>query len=141
MKHSIFLFFLFALGACSSAPSLDGCYVGNVRQDTVFLSLTQEGTQVSGQLMYQFYERDQNSGSVQGEVLGDSLLLLDYTFMSEGMESNRQVAFLHRDGKLIEGTGALKEQEGGFEFEDIAHLNFGDAFQLNSTECSKVSQP
>ena len=138
MKYTIYFLLLLFLAACSSSPSLDGCYLGNVGQDTAFLSLSQEGTQVSGNLSYQFYEKDQNSGSVQGEVLGDSLLLLSYTFMSEGMESKRQVAFLHKDGKLIEGTGALKEQDGGFTFEDIAQLNFGNSFELASTDCNNL---
>jgi len=56
--------------------------------DTIRLNLTQQGTDVSGPLAYLLTEKDSNTGTLSGQMRGDTLIA-DYTFQSEGEESVR----------------------------------------------------
>lgn len=114
--------------------------MGAVGQDSVFLSIQTQSGQSSGELMYQFHEKDHNKGRVEGQLIGDTLLLLDYIFMSEGMESQRQVAYFLRDGNLVEGYGELEEQEGKIRFRNVDELSFGDGFILQKADCDMLPQ-
>lgn len=128
--------------ACSSPQpvEVEGCYMGTVGQDSAFLSIQTQNGRSTGELEYRFYETDHNYGSVEGQLLGDTLLLLNYTFMSEGMESERQVAYLIRDDALVEGYGALEEQEGSMRFKNADELDFGNGFVLYKTDCASMPQ-
>ncbi len=123
------------LYACGEQANLEGCYSGNVGKDTVFLSIHPDGDFYRGELVYQFFEKDHNKGSVEGELLGDTLLLLEYTFMSEGTESMRQVAFLLKGDKMSEGYGEMEEVEGNMKFKKMNNLSFGEGFVLYETDC------
>ncbi|WPP48294.1 hypothetical protein [Catalinimonas niigatensis] len=130
------------LCSCSQQQAtVEGCYMGTVGQDSVFLSVQTQNGQASGQLTYQFYEKDQNRGTFEGRLTGDTLLLLDYTFMSEGVESERQVAYLlQNDGTLSEGYGEMEDQEGKMKFRNTDNLSFGDGFILQKADCDVFPQ-
>ena len=69
------------------------CFLFATDRDTVFLKLNPPTDgKVTGDLRYDFYERDGNVGYVEGEIRGDTLIA-DYTFLSEGMISVREVGF------------------------------------------------
>lgn len=129
---------LFLCLSCQQQPTVDGCYLGNMGKDTVTLHIKTNHDEVSGELDYKFREKDRNSGTVSGQILGDTLLLLDYQFMSEGIQSMRQVAFLIKDGKLIEGHGPMEELEGKLKFTDIQQLTFNNAFELQPIDCQSM---
>src|SRR5882757_5341997 len=69
------------------------CYYSARNRDTVFLHINVAGNKVTGDLEYNLYEKDKNKGSIQGMLKGDTLIA-EYTFLSEGIESVREVAFL-----------------------------------------------
>ncbi|NDP28721.1 MAG: hypothetical protein GZ087_15055, partial [Flavobacterium sp.] len=88
------------------------CYLGILKKDTVSMSLSIKGNQLSsGKLNYKFFEKDKNEGSLIGEMKGDTLFA-DYTFMSEGVSSVRQVAFLKKGNTYLEGYGDIEENSG-----------------------------
>ena len=65
---------------------------------------------------------------------GDTLVA-DYTFNSEGKLSTRQVAFLKKDGKLMEGFGEVVEKDGKIYFKSISDLKFDDAIEFTKINC------
>ena len=65
---------------------------------------------VTGTLSYKFYQKDSNKGEFEGTLKGDTLLA-DYTFMSEGTQSVRQVVFLIKGETAIEGYGDIEEKD------------------------------
>ena len=108
------------------------CYSSIVKKDTVLLNALMSGDSITGSLGYKLYEKDQNNGSIIGKMSGDTIRAR-YTFMSEGKESIREVAFLRKDTLLIEGLGNLKEENGQVIFENIKDIKF------NGLVLSKVS--
>lgn len=118
-----------------TASSLDlGCYVFNDGKNNISLEITENGSEIKGNLIYVFVEKDKNSGDFSGK-LTNGILLGKYTFKSEGKESTREVAFKVDDDKLIEGYGDLNED--GTTFKDITNLNFTSKMPLTKTDCVK----
>ena len=99
------------------------CYSSIVKKDTVLLNALMTGDSITGSLGYKLYEKDQNNGSILGKMYGDTLKAM-YTFMSEGTESFREVAFIKKDSLLVEGYGPMKEVNGKTIFTDAAKVNF-----------------
>jgi len=111
------------------------CYLGILKKDTVSMSLNIKGTQVSsGKLSYKFFEKDKNEGTLIGELKGDTLFA-DYTFMSEGVSSVRQVAFLKKGNSYIEGYGDIEENNGKAIFKNTKLLKFDGKIVLSKVDC------
>ncbi|ODS73991.1 MAG: hypothetical protein ABS46_19795 [Cytophagaceae bacterium SCN 52-12] len=111
-----------------------GCYVNISARDTVRLKVETFPNVVTGTLRYNFYEKDKNTGEIEGRLMGDTLLA-DYTFMSEGKRSTRQVIFLVRDSIAIEGYGVMEEKEGKMVFKDIREIDFSEGMKLVKVSC------
>ncbi|MDB5019280.1 MAG: hypothetical protein JWQ28_407 [Pedobacter sp.] len=127
--------------ACQNKPEPEqkqanqqNCYSYNTNRDTVQLSLKIQGAQVSGNLFYSIHEKDKNSGSVEGKLRGDTLLL-NYTFKSEGSQSVRQVAFLKQGNSLVEGYADVQEKGGIVMFKRPADLKFNSIIVLQKSAC------
>jgi hypothetical protein len=102
--------------------NVEECYTYIKNRDTVALTMRQVGTAITGRLTYKLFEKDKNEGRVVGKMKGDTLLL-DYTFASEGTTSQRPVAFLKQEDKLIEGFGPAETRKydtNGIVLEKIA---------------------
>lgn len=115
-------------------PALEvGCYTYDANGNKVVLEITHINETVLGSLSYALSEKDANAGTFAGELM-DSVLIGKYTFMSEGTQGNtREVAFLFKDGQLIEGYGELDET--GTAFKDKSALSFSSSMPLSKTEC------
>ncbi len=111
-----------------------GCYVNISARDTVKLKVEAFPNVVTGTLLYSFFEKDKNTGDIEGKLMGDTLLA-DYTFMSEGKRSTRQVIFLVRDSIAIEGYGTLEEKEGRMVFKDVREIDFSKGMKLTKVSC------
>jgi thioredoxin-related protein len=110
------------------------CYKYIKDKDTATLTMMSSGTITTGELKYNLYEKDKNSGIFEGELKGDTLLA-EYTFNSEGKESVRQVAFLKKGNQLVEGFGDVEEKNGKMLFKDKSKLTFGNSIVFNKVEC------
>ena len=109
------------------------CYSATDK-DTVILRVNVSDSSVKGTLVYKLYEKDKNLGTLQGKLFGDTLIA-NYQFMSEGIKSVRQVAFLIRDSIAIEGFGDVEEKNGAIIFKDPKSLNFKNGFILRKIDC------
>ncbi len=110
------------------------CYAYYKNRDTVELSVVTSGKQISGTLKYQLFEKDRNNGTITGEIKGDTLLA-NYTFNSEGRESQRQVAFLRTGDQLVEGYAEVEEKGGKTVFKDTKNLKFESGIVLDAVAC------
>lgn len=110
------------------------CYGFIKNKDTVSLSMTRVGHQVTGDLNYNYYEKDKNTGTISGQIKGDTLLA-DYTFMSEGLTTVRQIAFLMKGDQLTEGYGDSEEKNGRYMFKNTSTLNFSEGTTLSAIDC------
>lgn len=113
----------------TNQTDFSGLYSYQQNGDTITLQLTVDGTRANGNLMYALNEKDRNSGTFVGEIK-DGVLLADYTFSSEGVLSERQIAFKLNDNSAVEGYGNVQEINGKMVFKDPANLEFGTGLVL-----------
>ena len=115
------------------------CYSYINNRDTILMSLEQTNQVITGALSYNLFEKDKNRGKVSGIKNGDTLLLI-YNFESEGVTSKRELAFLKKGNKLIQGFGAEVEKDGSMVFKDKKQIKYDeDGLALIETDCDKGS--
>ena len=102
---------------------LKGCYEMTMKRDTATLNLQVQDTVVTGDLVYRWYERDGNTGTIKG-VLRDSLIVADYTFESEGMTSVREVIFRIKDTTLVQAFGELDARQDKVVFRNPSQVQY-----------------
>ena len=158
MKIFIVYFTAFALTACNNNQHSDvankdsltvdkklsdtdhsnakKCYANYSLKDTVKLELVKNKNIISGTLRFKYFGKDENKGTFAGVVRGDTLVA-DYTFMSEGVTSVRQIAFLKRNNTLVEGYGDVEEKNGKMVFKNIGKLNFKGSASLFLGACGE----
>ena len=113
---------------------LEGCYEQVVLRDTATLYLNVIGTEVTGKLVYNRYEKDDNSGSLKGE-LKEGRIQADYVFQSEGQTSTRAVVFQIRDTLLLEGIGEVEERDGKLVFRKPDRLHYDSLHPFVKVPC------
>ncbi len=114
-------------------PLSQSCYSYVLKGDTIILNLTRKGDAVTGTLLYHLNGKDRNTGTLKG-LMKDDILLANYSFMSEGIRSVRQVAFKFKDQSAVEGF-----KEGGLGdttayISDINAVNFNNSMTLTACQ-------
>ncbi|TXE08019.1 hypothetical protein [Algoriphagus aquimarinus] len=107
-------------------------YVGN--KDTVLLTTHIDGTNITGTLDYVLFEKDKNSGTIEGEIR-DNRIIAEYTFMSEGVTSKRQVVFKNTEDGWKEGYGEMKTVDGIPVQVNIDSLDYSHQMALTPIPC------
>jgi hypothetical protein len=90
---------------------------------------------VTGELDYYIFEKDSNKGTIRGRMSGDTLLA-DYTFLSEGTTSVREIVMVKKGGDFLEGYGEVEETEGKANFVNPKKLKFKDGLTFRKTNCN-----
>ena len=107
------------------APAGPQCFTQVVGKDTARLSFEITGDSVNGKLEYKRYEKDSNKGTIKGVMKGN-ILDVQYTFMSEGMESTNQAVFKVEGDKVYEGRAKEFDKEGRPVFgADLGKVEWG----------------
>ena len=112
------------------------CYALDNGKDKVAMQIGITNNEVTGDLIYNYFEKDKNSGTIKGEMHGDTLLAT-YTFMSEGKVSKRDVAFLKKGDEIVEGYGSVDPATDEPNFTDRSAIKFDNTFILKKTDCKK----
>lgn len=146
--HFIFTLATIVLSSCTNAPKNNepviiptnmnepvSCYSYTKDSNRVMMHISIVDNKVSGDLKFEYYQKDKNNGKITGEMKGDTMLA-DYTFWSEGIQSTREVAFLKKGNEWKEGYGDVEEQFGKMVFKSRAALDFENSVVLKKTECS-----
>jgi len=116
-------------------PAGDQCYTSRLNGNIVAISFNVNSHQeVNGKLSYNITGKDKNEGTIVGNMKGDTLIA-DYTFMSEGVSSVREVVFLQKDGTLIEGYGDVVDANNKVTFKDKKKLKFDAKNTLTKSDC------
>ena len=112
------------------------CYSYVNNKDSVAMNIDINDNTVTGELEYSLYEKDSNTGTIQGIIKGDTLLA-EYSFISEGVSSVREVAFLKKENKWVEGFGNMEEKNGSMIFKDRSSLQFNSNIVLTEVPCKE----
>lgn len=113
---------------------ITNCYTYTSASDTILLNINQVKDSVTGTLVYKLKEKDSNHGTINGSMK-DSILLADYTFVSEGVTSTRQVAFKKDHNNLVEGYGEVFNDNGKTSFKKPDSLIFSSSLVILKTNC------
>lgn len=124
--------------AMHTMPTISGkhCYAFTGAKDTILMSVTVNDKQASGSLSYKLSEKDRNDGRFEGTMSGDTLFA-DYHFLSEGVQSVREIAFILSDSKAVEAYGAVVVTNEGSRFTDRRALSVEHRFTLSKENCKE----
>lgn len=117
------------------AAQLADCYTFASGNDTIILKPWLSGKNISGSLEYRYFEKDVNTGNIQGTFRGD-LLVAEYTFLSEGRRSVRQVVFKRTPSGFVEGYGEITEKDGKSVFKSVHLLDYNHERVLRESACT-----
>jgi hypothetical protein len=120
----------------ATLTNINGCYEMVMNRDTALLELSMAGNNITGNLVYKFFEKDKNEGQLTGEIK-DSLIYADYTFQSEGATSVREIIFKIYGNNLIPAYGELEEDNGKIIFRDHNQLQYLNHNPFIKIECKK----
>lgn len=147
-KIKLATLFIYFLAACNNIKMEDqnssiktnlvtepsSCYSFNNGKDSIKMSIEITNNEAKGDLNFNYYEKDSNTGTFTGNLNGDTLWA-NYTFISEGTESNREIVFLKQGDKWIQGYGEVMEKNKGFVFMNHDDIRFDNNFVLEKVEC------
>ena len=99
-----FLFGLFQPKFFPSTSKLQSCYHATVGDSSSLLQIKDPSAdQLTGELIFQNYEKDSSYGVFTGKLEADQLTI-DFIFQSEGIESKRQIV-LTKSADQLSGEG------------------------------------
>lgn len=110
------------------------CYEWTGNNDTIKVRLELNGNEVSGTILYDYFQKDRNEGALKGILEGD-IIIADYSFDSEGSRSVRQVAFKKTGKDIIEGFGSMEDVNGKMIFTKPDSLIFNPSFLIPAKDC------
>ena len=61
----------------------------------------------------------------------------EYKYMSEGLESTREVVFLKKGDTFTEGYGETEERDGVMRFKSGTNISFNTSMALSQSDCPK----
>lgn len=114
------------------------CYLGVTGKDSVYVSIDDNLGTFTGKMRYKNFEKDSSMGDLMGTKNGDTLKL-NYTFASEGMTSDREIYFLLKDGKLVEGIGDHKVEDNKDLYANPAKIKYTGQ-ELEKAECKNFEK-
>ncbi len=122
-----------------SESSIEGCYVATLAKDVYTLTiLSEESGNFTGSLSFKNFEKDSSSGTYNG-TYKDGILLGDYSFQSEGMDSVMQVIFKKEGEAFVRGFGEVNET--GDRFVNLDEITYDGSykFEASTENCSVTS--
>lgn len=112
------------------------CYFDDVKNDSVYLKISDNLGTITGKLIYKNAQKDSSSGDVMGFMSGDTLKL-DYMFSAEGTTSTREIWFLKKNDKLMEGIG---EQDAEGRYLSAKQVLFEGGHTMQPADCEKLTK-
>lgn len=122
--------------ADSTLAVTTSCYMQVTGNDTLFAQIDDNLGTVTGKMHYKNYQKDSSFGDLLGSSIGDTIKV-DYTFQSEGTLSTRELWFLKKDGKLIEGIGDYDKT--GERYTNYKKIKFEDGHILDAVDCKTIA--
>lgn len=126
----------------STSESIVGCYVAELAKDVFTLLITsQKAESIEGELNIKNFEKDSSTGTIKG-IYKEKVLLADYTFMSEGIESIGQVIFKKIGKNFVRGYGK-PDDATGTRFVDLSKITYDTSViykKVSAENCPISSQ-
>ena len=157
MKKKLYVFIAIILFACNSStnentigedsstmPGTDklvndhiGCYMKVTGRDTTILMLEQVGDDLNGKMIFDNYQKDGSSGTVNGRREGE-IIRLWYDFFSEGMNSKMEIYFKFEEGKLIRGIGEIDVKNDSAFYKNVQTIGYPATETFEKVACAGI---
>ncbi len=111
------------------------CYEATVKTDSASISYEVVDGKVTGNLAFNFAEKDDSNGIIRGSFSGDTLFV-DYFFKAEGVDSKNPLVFLKSGDDLKQGYGEIVTYLGKTYFKDHSQIKFEDGFLFKPIDCN-----
>lgn len=121
--------------ASNHIADVNGCYELVMRQDTASIELHLKDSIVTGNLIYDWNEKDSNTGTIKGVMRGN-LIYVDYSFVSEGITTVRELIFKLEGLLLQQGVGDLDEQNNKIVYRSKSNLDFNVMPPFMKVDCT-----
>lgn len=123
-------------GPDTNVAVITGCYVSHLGNDVYSLNIvSQQGESVSGTLVFKNFQKDSSAGTFIG-TYKDGILLGNYSFRSEGMDSVMQVIFKRQGADFVRGYGPVDAT--GTVFTEISAIAYDQSqvFKVTTDACA-----
>lgn len=120
----------------TNEENIVGCYVATLAKDVYTININSQNNQsVEGTLTFDNFEKDSSSGTFGGTYI-DGILLGEYSFQSEGMDSVMQVIFKKQGNDFVRGFGPVNAT--GDAFVDVNDVTYDTSvvFKATDGECA-----
>lgn len=114
-----------------------GCYIKVTGRDSVILRLEFADSMLSGQMVFDNYEKDGSHGAVKGIVQAD-IIKMWYDFEAEGMRSVMQIWFKKSGESLIRGIGDMSVSRDSTFYKDPASVSWPHSENFQPVGCETV---
>lgn len=110
------------------------CYAYTNHRDSILMNIVTVGNSINGTLSYSYFQKDKNTGTIVGNINNDTLIA-EYNFMSEGIQSARDLVFVKKNNAWMQGYGEMIEDGNKLKFKDRGNLIFDTLNLLQETNC------
>lgn len=117
----------------TSQVNANACFVGATGNDTAHLRLYIAGGQATGEFSESSNGKVKSSGSIQGQLVGDTLL----AWYSEGGHATKQMVFIIKNTVAVKGDGETIEKDGKQVLKDPAKADFNSGVHLAKVACNE----
>lgn len=108
----------------------EDCYLQVVGNDSTAINLVDNLGTFSGKMAIKNSEKDSSSGDLSG-FKNEDTLKLTYNFKSEGVNSERTIYFLQKNGELLEGIG---------DYDQPKSIKFEEKNPYKKIDCSRIEK-
>ncbi|MBD3749408.1 MAG: hypothetical protein IE931_07925 [Sphingobacteriales bacterium] len=115
-------------------PANMKCYQAIDGADTAHLSVGSVKDKVMGELSFNFKEKQNNNGTIEGSYHGDTLFV-DYSYKINGTNFKNPLVFLKEDSTFYQGYGTIITYLGRTSFDKKAPIDFTKGFVFKQTDC------
>jgi hypothetical protein len=120
----------------TASSSIVGCYVAQIDKNVYTLRIQgQNSATVTGILHYDNFQFDDSSGTFSG-TFENNILLGDYSFTAEGMDSIRQLIWKRSDNDFIQGFGDYNTIDGREIFSDPTKIYWDPVYTYTNSSCT-----
>ncbi|MEO6584109.1 MAG: hypothetical protein ABIO05_07280 [Ferruginibacter sp.] len=112
-----------------------GCYQMIIDKDSALFKVDIKGDSVFGNLVYNRFEKDDNTGAFTGRADSDKIIGW-YRFQSEGMISVREVIFKIMGNQLAEAYGDISAMGDTAVFKYPHALNYEETHLYTKINCN-----
>jgi len=124
-----------------SSPSVTSapkslCYQWNNNRDSALMQLTFNGNNVTGNLQYNFFKKDDYTGPIKG-VINNGLIETSYTYVSEAGIVIKEMVFKVKGDALIKAIGELETNGDTIKYKNKSELKFNNDRKFIKVDCEE----